>query len=80
MEKVFWSKVVQSSDNFKQIQIGKVQERPQRKQEESSLDGSKSQRPWANQAPNPALTAPCAESMSPSPASAVTGKWEKQTS
>lgn len=61
MERVFWSKAVQSSDNLNKFKLESYKEDYRRKQEESSLNGSQSQRPWAKQTPKWALTPACAE-------------------
>lgn len=56
MERVFWSKAVQSSDNLNKFKLESYKEDYRRKQEESSLNGLKSQRLWAKPAPKSALT------------------------
>lgn len=61
MGKVFGSKAVQSSDTLNKFKLESYKGDYKREQEEPSVDGSKSQRPWANQAPNPALTPTWAE-------------------
>ena len=56
MERVFWSKAVQSSDNLNKFKLESNKEDYRRKQEESGLNGFKSQRLWAKPAPKSALT------------------------